>query len=249
MLIEKIEQTALGHFKYLPERCGFPVTQTPQMTVINCGLGSSMFNIVFGAVYSNVEQIQKTIEEFDGQPFAWWIPPSKHSDHLSEQLQNRGFTIEVAEHAMICDLSVFEAQQLSDKVNIVEVTKPSQLNDFIQVLEPYDHTARLFYEQLKMPMPESKEKLFVGYKEDKPVTIGILFHHNDTAGIFSILTDECMRGQGIGTQVMRHLMSVAKELGASYASLSASSDSGFRIYERLGFKTLGQFDCFEWKGR
>lgn len=31
-------------------------------------------------------------------------------------------------------------------------------------------------------------------------------------------------------------------------TLSASSDSGYHIYERLGFSKAGKFECFEYKG-
>ena len=47
--------------------------------------------------------------------------------------------------------------------------------------------------------------------------------------------------------MMKYLMVEAKDNGAKYATLSASSDSGYKIYEALGFKSLGQFECFEWK--
>jgi ribosomal protein S18 acetylase RimI-like enzyme len=247
-MIYKIEQTALRHFKYLPERVGFPIIQNEEMTLINCGLGSSMFNIVFGAPGDSGQQVLSVIDEFRDQPFAWWIPPTQHSDKLSEHLTQKGFVVEAAEHAMICDLAAVELEQPKTKLRVEEVSSSAQMNDFVSILEPYDPTARQFYERVQLPLVESAEKLFVGYIEGKPVAIGILCTHKDTAGIFSLLTDEGQRGQGLGTAMMLHLMSTAKQNGACYASLSASSDSGFRIYERLGFKTLGQFDCFEWKG-
>jgi ribosomal protein S18 acetylase RimI-like enzyme len=48
-------------------------------------------------------------------------------------------------------------------------------------------------------------------------------------------------------RVLTYLMQTSKENGAQYVTLSASNDSGFGIYERLGFKQFGQFECFEWK--
>ncbi|MEY2393374.1 hypothetical protein [Wolbachia endosymbiont of Tettigetta isshikii] len=47
--------------------------------------------------------------------------------------------------------------------------------------------------------------------------------------------------------MITHLMDIAREIGVRYATLSASSDSGYRIYERLGFHTFDQFECFEWR--
>lgn len=246
--MEKIEQMALGHFRYLPSTAGFPVKEYRGLTIINCGLGSSMFNIVFGHLDcpkdSLKEEIQKVRAEFKGQPFAWWIPPYQDTS-LSQCLTKAGFHIEAAEHAMICELKSFEDRSQRGRLHLKQVLSSAELEDFISVLEPYDATARLFYEKLSPLHLQGSEQLFVGYSEETPVTIGILFKQGETAGIFSLLTEESSRGQGFGTEMMRYLMSFAKKSGVTHVTLSASSDSGYRIYEHLGFKRLGQFECFE----
>jgi ribosomal protein S18 acetylase RimI-like enzyme len=94
----------------------------------------------------------------------------------------------------------------------------------------------------------ANEKLVVGYAYGKPVSIGILFVSVDSAGIFSLVTSEDFQGKGYGTDMMVFLMKIAKDYGCHSITLSASSDSGYRIYERLGFSKLGEFECFEYKG-
>ncbi|WP_341808038.1 GNAT family N-acetyltransferase [Wolbachia endosymbiont (group E) of Neria commutata] len=251
-MIEKIEQNIFGHFKYLPEAAKFSVKTDQDLTIINCGLGSSMFNIVCGIP---IEQdnfnrtIQNVINEFKGQPFAWSISPSALSEVLSKKLLECGFIIEATEHAMLCDLTNYEDNKYdTNQLRIAQVLNSRQLTHFIQVIELYDVTACDFYEKFEEPMLNKQEKLFVGYENDVPVIISILFSHNDTAGIFSLITQENKRCLGYGTQMMIYLMNTAKRNGARYVTLSASSDSGYRIYERLGFQTFGQFECFEWKG-
>lgn len=44
------------------------------------------------------------------------------------------------------------------------------------------------------------------------------------------------------------LMKTVKDNDCWFVTLSASSDSGYRIYERLGFHKIGEFGCFEYKG-
>ena len=90
--------------------------------------------------------------------------------------------------------------------------------------------------------------MFAGYEKETPVIIATLFFGNDTAGIFNVITREDKRGKGYGTTMMSFLLEEVKSQGANWATLSASSDSGYRIYQRLGFRTLGQFECFEWRG-
>lgn len=251
-MISKIEKNALGHFMCLPKAAGFSVTHDGALAIINCGLGSSMFNIAYGGCEAESadsnQKIQKVIDAFNGQPFAWWVPPSAHSRELTQKLLEYGFSVEAAEHAMLCDLNDFSGDIPLTDLIIEHVTNPSQLNHFISVLEPYDATARFFYEKLTSQMLNASEKLYVGYENGMPVMIGILYFQGDAAGVFSLLTREDKRGRGFGAHMMIYLMKTAKESGVRHVTLSASSDSGFRVYERLGFKSFGQFECFEWKG-
>jgi GNAT superfamily N-acetyltransferase len=251
-MISKIEQNALGHFMCLPKAAGFSVITDGALTIINCGLGSSMFNIAYGGFDSAGtdfdRKVRNVIDTFNGQPFAWWVPPSAHSPELTQKLLSCGFAVEAAEHAMLCDLNDFERSGPKTDLIIEHVISPSQIEHFISVLEPYDVTVRSFYEKLTLYMLNGEEKLYVGYENGTPVIIGILYFQGDAAGIFSLLTREDKRGLGFGAHMMTYLMQTAKESGAQYVTLSASSDSGFRIYERLGFKSFGHFECFEWKG-
>lgn len=240
-MLEKIKQNTFGHFRYLPEAAGFNVKTDQNLTIINCGLGSSMFNIVCGNCYT--EKVQNIVNEFEGQPFAWWIIESKI---LSRKLLEHGFITETEERAMLCDLTNFESSA-NQLIKIDQVLNRDRLEHFIKVLETYDTTARSFYEKLTEPLLNQQEKLFVGYENDIPVVIAILFISGDTAGIFSLVTEENKRGLGYGTEMMNYLMDTARKIGTRYATLSASSDSGYRIYERLGFLTFGQFECFEWR--
>ncbi|MDM8335265.1 hypothetical protein [Wolbachia pipientis] len=106
-MLEKIKRNTFNHFKYLPEAVGFSVKTDQALTVINCRLGSSMFNIVCGNYYT--KKVQRVVNGFKGQPFAWWISPSIKSKALSQKLLEHGFITETEERVMLCDLTNFES--------------------------------------------------------------------------------------------------------------------------------------------
>ena len=54
-----------------------------------------------------------------------------------------------------------------------------------------------------------------------------------------VATDPEHRRQGLGTRVMRRLLHAARGRGRATASLQASPD-GLPLYERLGFRTVGE---------
>lgn len=277
MTIRTVEQNLFGHFKYLPKLLGFGVEESSLLDIVNCGLYSSMFNIVCGA---NLEQwakhqqnadslnkisfshafeancqygddfveqkIHEVVKYYNNQPFAWWLGPSTNPAWISNILQELNFNASI-EKAMIIDLTAIETETSS---TIFHVTTPEHVEHFIQVLEPYDSAARRFYKKLKNPLLYPLEKLFVGYEGNMPVVIGTLYidEENNMAGIFNVLTSENKTNLGYGTKMMNHLLHHAKISNIKYASLCASSDAGYRIYERLGFQVVGKFGCFEWKG-
>lgn len=246
--LKTIEQNHLGHFAYLPKNLGFDVHEMNGVTIINCGLKTSMFNIVYGAAKDTASGIDQIKRSYKGQPFAWWIPPSAHNPNTTKVLAENGFIIETIEHAMFCDLNNASGFEQKTDLLITQVTSKLMLADFISVLEPYDPHISTFYGLMNDELLQANEKLVVGYAYGKPVSIGILFVLGSSAGIFSLVTSEDFQGKGYGTDMMVFLMKIAKDYGCHSITLSASSDSGYRIYERLGFSKVGEFECFEYKG-
>lgn len=247
-MIELIERMHLGHFKCFPTQLGFEVKQIDNLEIINCGLGTSMFNIAFGGMDAPTsEKISGIDKLFNKQPFAWWIPPSDTSAKLTTLLKSQGFQKEANEDAMVCSLSDTSIAAPKTALNITPVTTKEQIQDFIELLEEYDVAARHFYEKLDESLLQENERLFVGYINGQVVTISILYLEKDAAGIFSLITKESMRGKGYGSDMMKYLLAFSKKNGVRYVTLSASSEEGLSIYKRLGFKSLGNFECFEYK--
>lgn len=246
--LRMVEQNHLGHFEYFPKSLGFDVSEINGVAVINCGLKTSMFNIAYGAPNDFTTAIDQIKQAYKGQPFAWWIPPSEHNSSLTKALIEKGFVVETVEHAMICDIKDSISFEQKTDLMIKLVTKTSLLQDFISVLEPYDPHVSAFYGRMNEALLNRNEKLVVGYADGKPVSIGILFVSGDSAGIFSLITSKDSQKKGYGTDIMLFLMKLAQDHGCKSVTLSASSDSGYRIYERLGFVKVGEFGCFEYQG-
>jgi hypothetical protein len=45
---------------------------------------------------------------------------------------------------------------------------------------------------------------------------------------------------------MKYLINFCQRKAIRQVSLSTSSTYGYRIYEKLGFKLIGKFECYEW---
>lgn len=191
--MDLINQNILGHFEFLPGKLGVDLIEINDVIIINCELNSSMFNIVFGLpnCQNFLDSIEKIKQIFKHKSFTWWC--SHYNHEFNKTMLDSRFIIETKEHAMICDLSKQNQNSLYQKTELIieQVNSNKSLQDFISVIESYDDCTRIFYEKLSLKDLQSKEKLFVGYYKEAPVSIGILFFSdNNTTGIYSLITKD-----------------------------------------------------------
>ncbi|WP_186645407.1 GNAT family N-acetyltransferase [Fluviispira vulneris] len=264
-LIHQCENIVKEKFFYIPyllKDCdvetfeGFKITKSPFM--------SSMFNIAW---LNNVNPIylesslNKLINYFNSNPFALWIGPNSSPKQINEILQKLGFVKEAIEIGMTYSLNLLNSAYDSanfkeinnekfDSNIIKEVNDEISMQHFINVLEKYDPEARIYYLKIANEL---------GFKDNKPyrffylevegasACIASLFFKEDVCGVFDVLTHDNYRKQGHASKMMKYLLHYAKEHGAKYMGLTASSPEAVNIYKKLGFIEMGEYDCYEYK--
>jgi len=85
---------------------------------------------------------------------------------------------------------------------------------------------------------------YLGYVGGKPVATSCLFLGGGAAGIYSVSTLPEVRGKGIGAAMTVRPLLDARERGYRIGTLQ-SSDMGFNIYQKLGFRHLCQIEYFQ----
>lgn len=83
----------------------------------------------------------------------------------------------------------------------------------------------------------------VGRRGDLPVTtaIGVLSHAS--VCVFNVATDPDQRGHGFGGAVTARVVEEGGRRGARHAALQ-STEAGFGVYRRLGFRTVVDYDVW-----
>jgi ribosomal protein S18 acetylase RimI-like enzyme len=84
---------------------------------------------------------------------------------------------------------------------------------------------------------------YLGYLNGKPVSTSCLFYGGGAAGIYSVATLPEARGKGIGAALTLKPLQDAHKRGYRLGTLQ-SSDMGFNIYKKLGFKHICQIENF-----
>ncbi len=138
------------------------------------------------------------------------------------------------------DLITKAATSLSDCLSIH--ANDNKLNEWMMPLDgAFESTFEISSQYANIHKNALKKKLklqhFSLYIQGKPIASITLSLHDTIARIDDVGTLPEFQGKGYATRLMIHALSQAKEFGANYCFLEAS-DSGFSIYQKLGFQAL-----------
>jgi GNAT superfamily N-acetyltransferase len=85
--------------------------------------------------------------------------------------------------------------------------------------------------------------VYVGYTGGDPVTTGLGVRTGRTIGVYNIATIETARKRGYGAAMTERIAADGAAAGCGVAILQASS-MGLPIYERLGYRTVVEYDGY-----
>ncbi len=86
-------------------------------------------------------------------------------------------------------------------------------------------------------------RCYLGEVDREPVTTGVGITLGSYVGIFNIATPPAHRRRGYGAAVTARAVADGVAAGANWAWLQ-SSRAGYRVYERLGFRTIEDWKCW-----
>ena len=174
-------------------------------------------------------------------------PHLKPSDWKSV-LSAYGFGFSDDTPGMAVDLQALnESMPKIDGLEIRAVTDDESLKTWIKVflhgmgLPPdWESMTYEMYMQLGLDLPV---RSYLGYLNGKPVSTSTLFLGGGAAGVWSVATLPEARGKGLGAALTLQPLLDAREMGYR-AGVLQSSDMGFNIYKKLGFRHLCQIEYF-----
>lgn len=221
------------------------------------GLPHPLFNGLFSAELapeSAEAQIRAVQEEFRrrGLPMVWWVVGTTRPGDLGARLQAHGFLKSCAPN-MVLDLSAAEETPETDGALRVCAVASAQTyrNGWSAVmaaafqLPPFvEKAAAESGERLDLS-PQSDMRCFLGSYEGRAAACACLFLSAGVAGIYSVGTLPEFRGRGFGAAVTRAAIAEARRRGYRFCALQ-SSQKGYSLYRRLGFRDCGQMCRYTW---
>jgi ribosomal protein S18 acetylase RimI-like enzyme len=238
-----------GKFAYLPTLMNMDITNG-DVTMINSGISSDMFNIVCRARDKNA--MMAAIKKFRRLkiPFAWWIGFDDDYLECKSDLEKLGFVCDEHESGMFAEIGKLSREKKCAELQIHLVDNAKRLDDFIRIYQELilheANAIKIFYEKAfeHILNPESSLKLFVGYFDDQPAATSALFMDENTAGVWDVTTLPQFRRKGVGTDMtLQTLFHAFDNFGRRIGVLTASKD-GEPVYRKIGFQKLKDFYVF-----
>lgn len=204
---------------------------------------------------ANEEQvIQENLAYFKAHHvpiFTWWLEPQLQVTAWAGQLLPQGFGYDANTPGMAVDLAALPPSlPQPDELLIKPVDNLEALQTwtriFIKGYQIPEAAFQPFFELLAGLGLDLPLRHYLGYLHDQPVATASLFLGAGVAGIYNVATLAEARGQGIGAALTLKPLYEARQMGY-HAAVLQSSDMGYRVYQRLGFRKLCVMDHFFWK--
>ena len=195
--------------------------------------------------------IAETIEYFRARGvniFTWWMEPHLTPADWEPALSKHGFGFSNGTPGMAVELhELNHAIQTENRFEIRSVDDEESMHTWAKVFvngyglpSAWESIVFDLWLQLGFDLPIRN---YLGYLNANPVSTSTVFYGGGAAGIYCVTTLPAARGQGIGAAITLQPLQDAREMGYRIGVLQ-SSDMGFNVYKKLGFRHLCQIENF-----
>jgi GNAT superfamily N-acetyltransferase len=225
----------------------------PDVTWLASGRPLASLNNVFdvalrgdpAAIDARIEAVQTAVSDAGSLPATWWIGPTTTPSDLAARLRSHGLTEAEPEFGMVVDVDGLPAPA----GEVEEVGEP-RLDEWLGVMgRSYgwsDPRAIAAWSELyRDALGDADAPWWHVVVRDggAAVACASLFPAGQSAFVTNVGTVPEARGAGHGTSATLAVLAIARRLGYSRASLTASI-MGRGVYARIGFREDARLERF-----
>ncbi|MFW9779229.1 MAG: GNAT family N-acetyltransferase [Candidatus Heimdallarchaeota archaeon] len=255
-----LEANLIGQVRYYGQSPIIKVFDEHKMVRVVSGVPVSIFNLIAGAQLeeTNIEyQIEEALEPFNRYqvPMIWWVGPMTTPKELGTHLETQGLAKIFDMPGMYYELASLEHQlQLPPHFRFEHVTSDDLLRVWAETQTKAFGVAssetQMIYEFEKSlgVRREAPWLRYIGFCNEEPVGVSILFFHAGVAAIFNVATIPEYRRQGIGQLMTKIPLFRARRLGYKFGVLKASK-MGQHLYSSMDFAEICKISYYYYDPR
>ena len=208
-------------------------------------MGAWKANFSLDNVENEIDEVLSWFKKRNAPSFFWWTDIQTQPAGLVEHLLKRGFDGNLeGDPGMAVNLhEINENIKLPNSLEIVWAKDNKTLVDwrniFAEAFESPVAAGQAWVDATTSTSIENSPwQLYVGYLNQQPVSISILFNGAGVSGIYGVGTIPTHRNKGIGAAMTLIPLLQARNQGYHFGVLF-SSRMGYSVYKRLGFYEVG----------
>ena len=182
--------------------------------------------------------------------FSWWLEPHLQVSDWDRHLARRGFRYDRGTPGMAVNLHALpEIARFPAGLEVVTVQDAATLRTWTHTLlagfglpVSWEPGLLALLDGLGLDPPV---RHYLGYLDGQPVAIASLFLAAGVAGLQYLATVPEVRGRGVATAMALTALGEMRAVGYR-AGILQSSEMGYNLYLRLGFRTLCHVGYFYW---
>lgn len=217
----------------------------PGLDVFATKVDSSSLNVVLDTKQNKLDAKNiETIADFfkkHQSPWGWFITAASSTNDINQY----GFNFIYETPGMYFDL-----ENALPSVADVEIREAhDDLREWIKPLQegfPSSDNCEAYRKLNAILLCKGEKKLrhFTAYKDNEAACSATLFLSNAAVMLHNLATRDKFRKLGLGTALTVYMMHEAKKAGYKHCFLD-SSDEGFNLYKKLGFKVYCVTSVYE----
>ena len=224
-----------------PALAGGEARERGGLLIAATGLPVPFLNIAFVTrPLSEAEALmQAAIAYFDGRGLPFVVRVREGLDPASERAAELcGLRYGDAVPGMVLS-PLHKAEVAAGALEVRRVEEPATLRVYGDALAAgFDmplEVGRQFVSETLLAIPDSH--LYLGYLDGQAVATSALVMSHWVAGVYNVATLAPFRRRGIGEAMTRHAVDQGMAAGCVMSSLQ-SSEMGYPVYERMGFRRV-----------
>lgn len=195
---------------------------------------------------SSIEDIVLKIRNFEISPFLLFLKDQDDID-LEEVFYNQGIKKIETWPVMTIDVKhsdIIVGKLPNDTDEFCFVNTEEDLNIWYNLVSKVLFNKRKLNIEHFRKMQNDEQFAFLLIKNQSVGVAAALVYLGKTySGLYMVATEDTFRGRGYGQYITKMSIMVAKQRGQKFLTLQ-SSRMAFPMYQKLGFKTLGEIDVF-----
>lgn len=213
------------------------------------GSDFALFNGLFHqGDFDSREYFSDLIHYFSGKnkPFVWWwLSSNDIPSDIQISLDHHGFQGLGMYNCLALDLKNIELQEANNKIEIVKINDAKEYKHYIdiisEVFQVSDSVRNDFFVMLNSYGDDKLFQHYLGYYENKPVTVLTSYIKDKVAGLYSGATLPGFQKLGLCTTIGQYALTDAKKSGCELAVTQLMAPGMAQgICEKIGFKSYGR---------